>query len=408
MTAKPSTSNPFCRNGTPAAFVAGGNGPYANTCSVLSGLDLTPVRGKQVLLKPNAGRPAACNEGINTHPQVIAAAIDTLKKAGAEVAVGESPITGVSTMEAFETTGIAAVAQERDCRLIDMDERPCVRIPLATGRAITELQICADIFDFDYIISVPVMKTHMHTGVTLSVKNMKGCLWRRSKVELHMRPEVPGINEKPLHIAIADMSAVLRPHIALIDGTVGMEGMGPSAGSARTLDVVIAATDAFAADAIACRLMGMQAKDVPYLRMGAERGYGSIDLDSVEITPDNWQKWCVTFDPPPANIKVAYPDMDILDQNSCSACQSTLMLFLKKYGKAVIDYFPAGSRISLAIGKGHKSVPDQTVCIGNCMARHRQGHTFIPGCPPVGSEILKAITGETSLASGKVSKDIKE
>jgi len=34
--------------------------------------------------------------------------------------------------------------------------------------------------------------------------------------------------------------------------------------------------------------------------------------------------------------------------------------------------------------------------------------TFIKGCPPVGSEILKVITGETSMNSEKVGKEVKE
>ena len=82
------------------------------------------------------------------------------------------------------------------------------------------------------------MKMHMHTGVTLAVKNMKGCLWRKSKVDLHMLPPLPGHNEKTLDIAIADMSAILRPHLSIIDGTIGMEGLGPSAGKAKQMDAM--------------------------------------------------------------------------------------------------------------------------------------------------------------------------
>jgi uncharacterized protein (DUF362 family) len=71
----------------------------------------------------------------------------------------------------------------------------------------------------------------MHTGVSLAVKNMKGALWRRSKVELHMLPAVPGVAERSLDVAIADMSAALRPHLSLIDGTVGLEGLAPARAS---------------------------------------------------------------------------------------------------------------------------------------------------------------------------------
>jgi len=38
---------------------------------------------------------------------------------------------------------------------------------------------------YDFVVTVPVMKTHMHTVVSLGLKNMKGVLWRREKVRFH-------------------------------------------------------------------------------------------------------------------------------------------------------------------------------------------------------------------------------
>ena len=402
------TKNLFELNSTlPQVYVAAGEGAYKNTINALNKIDLSPAKGKKVLLKPNAGRLASKGEGITTDPQVVAAAIDAFKQAGADVSVGESPITGVNAMEAFESTGITAVTLERNCRLIDMDKRPFVPLEIPEGRAIKEIKVCADVFDHDIIVSIPVMKIHMHTVATLSLKNMKGCLWRRSKVDLHMLPMLNDMNEIPLNVAIADMSGVLRPHLSIVDGTVGMEGMGPSGGKAKKLGLVVAGTDAFAVDSIACRLMGLCAEDIPHLRMGAERGYGLIDIEKIKIHPETWMNLVSPFSPPPDNLSIEFPEFNILDKNSCSACQSTLILFLKKYGKVIPDYFPENTAINIAIGKGHDKVPKNTICIGNCMAKFKQ-QKFVKGCPPVGSEILKTITGKTSLGSDKVRREVKE
>ncbi len=225
--------------------VAHGGGAYQNTIKALESFPLEAAQGKRVLLKPNAGRLGKPGSGITTHPEVVGAAIDAFRKAGANVAVGESPITGIKTMEAFETTGIAMEARKSDCPLIDMDIRPYVEIDIPDGRVLHKLKLCPEVLEFDYIVSIPVMKMHMHTDVTLSVKNMKGCLWRRSKVELHMLPPVEGSDEKPINVAIADMASVLRPHLAIIDGTIGMEGLGPSAGEPKALDCVVVSADGF-------------------------------------------------------------------------------------------------------------------------------------------------------------------
>ena len=402
-------ATPFAGTGPrPAVFIGHGNSAYRNTCQALAQIDLSVVREKRVLLKPNAGRSARAGEGITTDPEVVAAAIDIFRQAGAEVSVGESPITGVDVHEAFETTGIAQVAHKRNCRLIDMDERPFVPLTLPDGEAIQTLKVCADVFDHDILVSIPVMKIHMHTGVTLSIKNMKGCLWRRSKVDLHMLPMRREAEEIPLNTAIADLSGTLRPHLSIIDGTVGMEGMGPSGGKTKPLGLVVAGTDAFATDAVACALMGLNAEDIPHLRMGARRGYGIIDPEKIAVVPGSWQTLISPFSPPPDNLSIEFPEFNILDKNACSACQSTLLLFLKKYRRVIPDYFSQGETITLAIGRGHDTVPANTICIGNCMAAFKEEGTFIKVCPPVGSEILKAITGETSLDSDKVSKDVKE
>lgn len=389
-------ANPLRPPGAAAAVaVAGGHGPYENARQALAAIDLSKVRGQRVLLKPNVGRVAAPDSGVVTNPQVVAAAIDAFREAGAEVAVGESPIAGVDMPEAFEASGFAAMAARRDCPLIDMDLRRYREIDLPEGRAIHRIRVCEDVFDFELVVSIPVMKMHMHTGVTLAVKNMKGCLWRRSKVELHMLPPLKDDPTKPIDVAIADMSSVLRPHLALVDGTIGMEGLGPGAGRAKPLGVVVVSTDAYAADAVTCRLMGTDARRIPHLRIGAQRGYGAIELGRIQVAPEDWARWAATFAAPPENLTIEFPNITVLDNNSCSACQSTLLLFLQKHGERLFDYFSSAGPIYVAIGKGHADLPQGTLCLGNCTINQKGKGLFVPGCPPVGSQILRVITGGT-------------
>ena len=162
--------------------VGTGQGPYGNIRTALSKIDLSPVKGKKVLVKPNAGRFVEGGQGITTHPDAVAAVIDTLREAdAASITLGESPILGVKTLAAFEKTGIAAIADKTGVPLLDMDKRKPVIRQVKNGRVLTSLKFCADIFDFDIIVSVPVAKTHMHTQVSLGIKNMKGSLWRNEK-----------------------------------------------------------------------------------------------------------------------------------------------------------------------------------------------------------------------------------
>ena len=386
------SQTPFATGSDPCpVWVASGPDPYQTTRQALAQLDLTPARGKRVLVKPNAGRIARSGSGIVTEAQVVAATIDALQEAGATTAVGDSPIVGVKRLRALEASGIAAVARARNAKVINLDARPRVDVALPGGEAIQAIQVCPEVLEYDLIVSVPVMKIHMHTGVTLAVKNMKGCLWRRSKVDLHMLPPVPGRTDRSLEIAIADMSAALRPHLSIVDGTVGMEGLGPSAGKPKPLGAIVVSADAYSADAVACQLMGRQAGQIPHLRIGAERGYGNIDLGKIPVTPSGWKDFGSAFQAAPENLAIEFPNVRVLDENSCSACQSTLLLFLKRFGTELFDYFPRGQPVTVGIGKGVDDVPPGALCIGNCMDAHRERGVFVKGCPPVGSAIYRVI-----------------
>jgi hypothetical protein len=173
-----------------------------------------------------------------------------------------------------------------------------------------------------------------------------------------------------------------------------MEGLGPSAGGAKRLDVVLASSDAFAADTVACQLMGTDARQIPHLRIGAERGYGVIDVERISISPENWRDWITPFAAPPGNLSIEFPNVTVFDNNSCSACQSTLLLFLNRFRDRLFDYMPGQQSLNIAIGKGNADLPEGSLCVGNCTLPQQGQGIFVPGCPPVGSQIIAAISGE--------------
>jgi hypothetical protein len=172
-----------------------------------------------------------------------------------------------------------------------------------------------------------------------------------------------------------------------------MEGLGPSAGVPKCVDSVVAGADAFAVDAVACALMGLDASDVPHLRIGAALGLGCIDLEAIDIGPADWRKRITPFDPPPQSFTITYPNIRVLDEKSCSACQSTLAVLLNRYGREVVEAFPKGQAGVIVIGKGNEEVPEGSLCIGNCAMRHEGKGTCVAGCPPVASEILSELLG---------------
>ncbi|MBN2547208.1 MAG: DUF362 domain-containing protein [Spirochaetes bacterium] len=378
-------------------FVESGNGPLLNAKRALSALDLSKIKNKKVLIKPNIGRLVAPEKGINTHPQAIAGVIEALKDAGIKkIAIGESPILGVNTMEAFKKSGVTEVAQKYNCELIDMDSIPPREVKIKNGRVLDTTSICSHVFEYDILLSLPVAKCHMHTGVTLGIKNLKGCLYKREKVRYHQL-EYKGVEypEKTLDSAISDLATVLMPHITVIDGYIGMQGLGPSGGDPIKSDFAVASYNAFGADITGCVLMGFNPQEIPHLKIISERMDFSFDFNEYQINPVDFRKFRVNYKQPANDVAIEYPDVVLCDKESCSACLSTVMLFLKRFKDDMSQYLLDDGLLHLAIGKGvtKDDIKEGTVLIGNCTKLAKDFGIYVPGCPPVPTRIYKAITG---------------
>ena len=377
--------------------VVKGKDPYQTTRKALQEFRLPDLNGKRVLMKPNAGRLASPGQGVTTHPRVVKAVLDHLKEMGVnDIAIGESCIFGVKAQEAFQKTGLKEIAEKEGVELIDLDQGDPAEIIISKGTVVKKIKVPAILKQFRAVISIPVMKTHMHTQVSLSLKNMKGLLWRREKARFHQLQcdETITQGEKELDIAISDMASVLFPRLAVIDGTVGMEGMGPAYGKMKKMGVIVVGDNALSADAIAARLMGFDPESIPHLRLSARKGLGEIEVQKMTVKPRDFLKWENPFDPPPTKLSIPFPDIIVHDEGACSACLSTLLVFLQNYHSRLTDYRLGDRNIHVGIGKLLNVCPKGTILIGNCTIKMKEIGPFIQGCPPVASDILEALVAK--------------
>src|SRR4029453_4227606 len=126
------------------------------------------------------------------------------------------------------------------------------------------------------ILHLPTVKTHGHAVMTGSVKNSFGGLLKEVRHYAH----------KYMHEVLVDllyMQRELHPAVfTVMDGTVAGDGAGPRTMIPRVKNLVLAATDSLAIDAIAARLMGFDPMSIPFIRMAHERGLGIGDPAQIE------------------------------------------------------------------------------------------------------------------------------
>jgi uncharacterized protein (DUF362 family) len=235
------------------------------------------VSWKSVLLKPNLVDyiPGA---HINTHPLLVAAAAECFKRLGARsVVVGEGPGHHRDTYLVVHKSGLLEQLRRVAVPFVDLNRDDLVKTKLrADYSGLHEIWLPRTVLEADFIVSMPKIKTHHWSGVTLSMKNMFGV--------------VPGVKYgwpknilhwKGIERCIVDICATVPIHFVIADGIVAMEGNGPLAGSPRHLGKLVLANDPVAADATCARLMGFVPERVPHIA-AAGKFLGNMSVDGID------------------------------------------------------------------------------------------------------------------------------
>jgi uncharacterized protein (DUF362 family) len=237
------------------------------------------VRGKHVVLKPNLVEYKS-DVAINTHPMVIAGAIEAIYRLGAAtVVVAEGPGHVRDTPFLLEECGLAdhlkAVGRTK---FVDLNFDEVTRVPLSTGlTGLRELWLPNTVLAADVLISMPKVKTHHWAGVTLSLKNLfgivPGAVYGWPKNILHWQ----GIDR-----SIVEIAAAIPIHYVVADGIVAMKGNGPLHGDSTPLGRLILADDPVVADATCCRLMQISPSAVRHLSLARPLGnLGEAVIDQL-------------------------------------------------------------------------------------------------------------------------------
>jgi uncharacterized protein (DUF362 family) len=159
------------------------------------------------------------------------------------------------------------VLEESGLEFVDLNHDEVEFVPNRLKQSsLPRLALPATLRRADLIVSLPKLKTHHWAGVTLSLKNlfgvMPGIVYGWPKNVLHHA----GIGQ-----SILDIAAAVRPHLAIVDGIVGMEGDGPIMGTPRQMGVLVMGTNLPAVDATCARLMRIDPHRVEYLAAASSR-----------------------------------------------------------------------------------------------------------------------------------------
>jgi len=245
--------------------------------------------GDFVVIKPNVCYPKNTENMILTDPRVLEAVIRLVKEKTRNVLVVESDSMSGTADYRMRKSGVMDILERLGVDFLNLSEDE-VEEHEVDGLT---LQIPKTLRRADFIINVPKIKTHEMTTITIAMKNMFGILANKRKMDLH-----PKLNEiLPL------INELVPQDLIVVDGIVGMEGLGPIHGRPKPLGLVVAGLNPVTVDAVCCHIMGFNPYGVGHLVEAYRRGMGEIDINRIEVLGEPVKNVRRKFDHPSRSVR---------------------------------------------------------------------------------------------------------
>lgn len=254
----------------------------------LGGIEKFVSKNSKVLIKPNLLMKKRPEEATTTHPMVVKVLCEKLLKLNCEVIIGDSPggpYTVSSLNGIYKSSGMKDVADELGITLnYDISD---VKVENYNANVLKYMDIITPITEVDHTINICKFKTHGMATFTGGVKNLYGCIAGLKKAEIHYRFPT---EELFCEEVLLDICSYVNPTLTIMDGVLGMEGDGPSAGIPRHIGVMLASQSPYALDAVACKIINLNSDRVPTLRGSIKRGYIKEDFSDINVLGEDIEK----------------------------------------------------------------------------------------------------------------------
>ena len=257
------------------AFVQG-NSPAAITkeaIALLGGLNRFVAKGDVVMVKPNIGWDRTPEMAACTNPEIIKTLVEMSLAAGAKKVVVMDNTTN-QAQRCYIRSGIQEAAKAAGADVPFVNPRRVKKMAIK-GEWLKEWEVIQDFVEADKIINVPIVKHHSLCRATLGMKNWLGAIGG-SRNQLHQK----------LDQAMIDLAAFFKPTLTVLDAYRILVRNGPQGGrpsDTKLMKTVVAGVDYVAVDAMGASFLEIPPQELPYLRLGKEKGLGEFQLEKLRI-----------------------------------------------------------------------------------------------------------------------------
>jgi uncharacterized protein (DUF362 family) len=259
--------------------------------SALQALKINPVKGKEVLIKPNFN--TADPTPGSTHNDTLVALVEELWEMGARsISLGERSYP--PTREVMEEKGVLPALDKLNVRVINFDdlkERDWVPFKPQKSHWINGFRIARPILESECLVSTCCLKTHQYGGIfTLSLKLHVGVVPTSRHGYTYMQELHSSSHQRKM---IAEVNEPFKPSLIVLDGIDAFVDGGPMTGKRVKADLFLASPDRVAIDATGVailKLLGSNEKimrpkifDQEQIARAAELGLGASSSSEIRL-----------------------------------------------------------------------------------------------------------------------------
>lgn len=267
--------------------------------NLIGGLKKIVKPKENVLLKVNILSPRKIEDAVCTNPNIVKAVAELVLEEGAVPTIGDIPgyVHHGKAKELLDITGMNKIADELNIKALTLESEGFIKKDIPNGVKIKKIFIPKKMKEYDKVINIPKLKTHMQTLFTGAVKNMFGLVPWGTRRECHALGRYKDFSESLVDIYIAT-----KPDLNIMDGIVGMEGNGPARGKAKNLGVIISSDDGVALDAVCSKIIDIEPFKVYTTYAAHKREVGCGDLKEIEILGEEIENVVKKISLPPTFI----------------------------------------------------------------------------------------------------------
>jgi uncharacterized protein (DUF362 family) len=257
----------------------------------LDALGVNPVKGKDVLIKPNLN--TADPAPASTDNETLIALIERIWEMGAKsIRLGER--SWLPTREALRQKGVLPFLSKWNVEVVDFDdlsEKDWIPFKPARTHWTSGFRVARPVVEAECLVSTCCLKTHQHGGVfTLSLKLHVGVVPTYRNGFEYMKELHHSRHQRKM---IAEINAPFSPSLILLDGVDAFVTGGPASGKRVRTGLMLASTNRVALDAAGVAvlkscgstqaIMGTRIFEQEQIARAAELGLGPASASEVEI-----------------------------------------------------------------------------------------------------------------------------